>query len=77
MEDEYKLYRVNTKIPGELNDWLDQESKRTGMSKSSLIMLAIQTTYDQKTMMKRMGDMGQLASKIDEIVEAIERNETK
>lgn len=76
MEEEYKLYRVNTKLPEELNEWLDNESRRTGISKSTLIMLSVQAQHDQKTMLRKMGDMGELASKMDGILEALERSES-
>lgn len=77
MENEYKLHRVNTKIPGELNDWLDEESRRTGLSKSSLIMLSVQAYYDQKTVVKRMGDMGDFAKKVEVMRELSERNDSE
>ena len=61
------LVRVNTRIGVHHNDWLDKESKRTGVSKSGLIQLAIDSykmqneviyTLDQMT--KKIDDLGNL-----------------
>jgi len=72
MSEEYKVHRVNTKLPEELNNWLDEKSKRTGITKSALIMLAVQASYDQQTMLSRMSDMGEVAHKLDEVINAIQ-----
>lgn len=74
-EKEYELFRVNTKLPREYNEWLDEQSKITGISKSTLIMLAVETYINQKTVMKSMGDIGELMQKFDELREAVERKE--
>lgn len=74
MEKE-ELFRVNTKIPGELNQWLDERSRRTGITKSALIMLAVQSAYDQQNVLKRMADMGEVASKLDAVISVLQDTE--
>lgn len=64
------MVRVNTRIGADANTWLDEESNRTGVPKSTLIHLAIEQYIQQKEAFARMADIGQL-------VEAIERLESK
>lgn len=64
------MVRVNTRIGSEANDWLDDYSGNTGIPKSTLIHLAIENYIQQKQVMARMADMG-------DIVSAIERLEKK
>jgi hypothetical protein len=52
-----KLVRVNTNITEELNDWLNAESERTGISKSSLILMALTQYKDQKNVMSQIPDL--------------------
>ena len=42
MENEHELVRVNTRISRKVNAWLDDKSKRTGISKSALIHMALE-----------------------------------
>lgn len=65
-----ELVRVNTRIGSDANAWLDETSNRTGVPKSTLIHLAIEQYIQNKEVMSRMADMGQL-------VQAIERLEQK
>ena len=65
-----EMVRVNTRIGSEANDWLDDYSGNTGIPKSTLIHLAIENYIQQKQVMARMADMG-------DIVAAIERLEKK
>ena len=64
------MMRVNTRIGADANNWLDAESERTGVPKSTLIHLAIEQYIQHKEAFARMADIGQL-------VEAIERLELK
>lgn len=72
---ENEMVRVNTRISKTLNDWLDEESKRTGLSKSALIMLAGENYMREKVAMEMMTDIGTLWQKLDEVQQAVERND--
>ena len=37
-----KVVRINTRISSKLNDWLDATSIDTGLSKSSIVMIAVE-----------------------------------
>lgn len=67
------MVRVNTRISKTLNAWLDEQSKETGVPKSTLVMLALENYYTQKEVMKNMSDMGAILGKLEEIEKRIER----
>lgn len=52
-----KLVRVNTNITEELNDWLNSETERTGVPKSSLILMALSQYKDQKEVMAQIPEL--------------------
>lgn len=65
-----EMVRLNTRISRAASEWLEEESHRTGVSKSALVYLALENYIQQKESMRMMADMGQ-------IVEAIERLEKR
>jgi hypothetical protein len=67
------MVRVNTRISKTLNAWLDEESRETGVPKSTLVMLALENYYTQKEVMKNMSDMGAILNKLEEIEKRIDR----
>ena len=71
MANESDLVRVNTRISKTLNAWLDEESSKSGMSKSSIIMMATENHRREKDVMERMADMGDLVQRLDSIEKAI------
>lgn len=67
------MVRVNTRISKTLNAWLDEQSRETGVPKSTLVMLALENYYTQREVMKNMSDMGAILNKLEEIEKRIER----
>lgn len=63
-----KMVRVNTRISNELNNWLNNESIRTGVSKSTIIHLAL-TTYMQQT--RAINSMDEVIKRLDRIEKGI------
>lgn len=61
-----KMVRVNTRISAELNRWLNEESQRTGVSKSTLIHLAL-TAYMQQE--RAIGSLEEIIKRLDRIEE--------
>ena len=51
------LFRVNARIGQHHNDFLDAESERTGLSKSMVIMLAIENYMNQHQQQSNLGDL--------------------
>lgn len=65
-----EMVRVNTRLPVDINDWLDEQSEKTGVPKSTQILLALEQYVQQKTVIAQMTDMGV-------ILQALERLENK
>lgn len=64
MEDK-TLQRVNSRLGYTQNAWLDAESSRTGISKSSLIQIAVEQYIAQKQALNAMDDMSLLVGKLE------------
>ena len=65
-----ELFRLNTRVSIQANEWLDRESEKTGIPKSVLVMMAVEQYIQTKEAMASMADMGQ-------VVAALERLEKK
>lgn len=65
MEEEKSLQRVNSRLGYTQNKWLDEESKRTGISKSSLIQMAVEQYIAQKQTLNAMYDMPSMIDKLE------------
>lgn len=63
MKEIEKAIRVNCRISKKANDWLDRRSVETGISKSSLISLAVEN-YIKET---------EVVSGMPKIIEELER----
>lgn len=72
MEDK-TLQRVNSRLGYTQNAWLDEESKRTGISKSSLIQIAVEQYIAQKQALNAMGDMSVMIEKLENIELAMKK----
>jgi predicted DNA-binding protein len=48
------MTRVNTRISAEINDWLDEQSRKTGVTKSTLIHMALENYMTQKKSVNMM-----------------------
>lgn len=66
-EKEVSLIRVNTRIGHTQNEWLNEESKQTGVSKSAIMQMALEQYMTQKEALKAMKDMTALYEKMDSI----------
>lgn len=61
------LFRINTRISKKSNEWLDRESAETGISKSTLILLAVENFIQQKETMNAMSEMSNLVERLERI----------
>lgn len=64
---EKNLIRVNARISKSANDWLDLRSEETGISKSALIMLAVEEYKTNKEVIERMSDIGSVMEKLEQL----------
>lgn len=66
-----KMVRLNTRISSVAHDWLERESIRTGVPKSTLMYLALETYISQQNsitaLMEISNKLEDLSTKIDKI----------
>lgn len=56
-------FRINVRVSADLNDWLDKESKETGISKTSIVAFATEQYRQQKNTTVSMPEMIELIKK--------------
>lgn len=61
--------RKNIRIPKELSDWLDKESRRTAIPVSSLITIGVEQYRQTK---EGLGNMGEWVSVLNELSKKME-----
>lgn len=75
-----EMVRINTRIGKTLNEWLDNESRVTGVPKSTFIHLALEQYVQQRKAIDSMIDISSLLETVNkgfkEIEEKIERLNT-
>ena len=76
MEEPKALQRVNSRLGYTQNKWLDEESARTGISKSALIQMAVEQYIAQKQALNAMYDMKSIVDKL-ESMEVMLKNQNK
>lgn len=77
MSEDAKLVRVNIRISTDLNTWLDKQSAETGLSKSTMIMLATENYRQQKEAMTTMANMGVIMKQLEVMNKQLEAMEKK
>lgn len=60
-----EMVRVNTRISSTLNDWLDGQTEKTGIPKSTIIHLALEQYVNQKDTIDTMGLMLKKLEELD------------
>lgn len=68
-----EMVRVNTRISAVINEWLDKESEITGVPKSTLIHMALETYMQQKKSVEVMQMTTVSLSEIADRITKIER----
>lgn len=71
--EKLEMARLNTRVSMDLNNWLDAESARSGLSKSAIMMIAAENYRREKEAFGMMADMGELVAKIEKLERAVER----
>jgi predicted DNA-binding protein len=76
MTEQREMVRVNTRISAEVNDWLDERSKTTGVPKSSIIHMALETYIQQLRSISAMEVSGAVLQELYQKVDLIEKKLT-
>lgn len=66
--------RKNIRMPKELTDWLEKESKRTAIPASSLITIAVERYIEQK---EGLANAGRTAELLQQLIDQAEKEEKK
>ena len=74
LEKKQKTFRINANISSDLNDWLDAESARTGHSKTTLLILALENYKQQKSAVSQLTDLSELVKKMEQLSEKFEQD---
>lgn len=62
-----KLIRKNVQMSKELAEWLENKSKKFGMSQSSIIVMALADYIKQENAMSVMNNMGTLMEQYNQL----------
>ena len=57
--------RFNFTLPVDIKQWLENESKSTGISQSNLVLIALKTYMDQQNMLKMASQLDLLKTYIN------------
>lgn len=66
-------FRLNVKVSAEINDWLDAESKKAGVPKSSLVYFAVERYVHEQTAIKSMAGLPEIMAKLDSLEKKVEK----
>lgn len=69
------LFRLNVRVSQKQNQWLEDESAETGLSKSALVQLAVEQYIQQRKTVDAMGTMNELFDKLSSIEKAMQEKE--
>ena len=70
---ELEAVRINTRISGKTNNWLDERASVLGVSKSALVNIAIEQYIEQKEMMNRVNEMSVLVAAVERLESKLEK----
>jgi hypothetical protein len=65
------LIRLNTNITSELNDWLNAESERLGLTKSTVVIMALSHYKDQKSAIEKMPELLSGLDKLHDLLKPV------
>ncbi|CAM4026398.1 hypothetical protein ALCH109712_16975 [Alkalicoccus chagannorensis] len=68
-EKEREPVRINVKISADSNDWLEAESRKSALTKSALVNVAIREYIKQSTTVDNMPEMMKMMSQLQEYVD--------
>lgn len=68
-----KNMRVGTTISMEMNEWLDEQSIKTGLTKSALILISIENYKNQKEAQGQLNELAVLVEEMKKLAEKVEK----
>lgn len=68
-----EMVRVNARVSVDVNKWLDEYSKESGVSKSTIVYMALDQYRTTKVATDNFGDMAKLFTQIDKAMDSYEK----
>lgn len=65
--------RVGTTISMEMNEWLDEQSVKTGLTKSALILISIENYKNQKEAQGQLNELAVLVEEMKKLAKKVEK----
>lgn len=70
-EEKDGLVRLNIRISREIKDWMDEYSKKSGLSLSVIGLLALENYMQQKLSFQKVDQLSKLSSEMERVKEVI------
>lgn len=67
------LKRLNVRVSGEVNDFLEKRSEESGLSKTSLVQIALESYMQTYKATNSLDDLADLSDKLTQVLEKIEK----
>ena len=68
-----EMVRVNARVSVDVNKWLDEYSKSSGVSKSTIVYMALDQYRTTKVATDNFGEMAKLFTLVDQAMNAYEK----
>lgn len=68
-----EMVRVNARVSVDVNKWLDEYSKNSGVSKSTIVYMALEQFKTTKQATDGFGDMTALAEQINQALDSYQK----
>lgn len=65
--------RVGTTISMEMNEWLGEQSVKTGLTKSALILISIENYKNQKEAQGQLNELAVLVEEMKKLAKKVEK----
>jgi hypothetical protein len=70
-EDKDGLVRINIRISREIKDWMDEYSKKSGLSLSVIGLLALEGYMQQKLSFQKLDQLSKLSNEMEHVKEVV------
>lgn len=68
-----KNIRINTTVSPKINAWLDEQSAETGLTKSAIVLFAIENYKNQKEAKTSISELSVLVEEMKKLAEQVEK----
>ena len=67
-----ELVRINIRISREIKEWIDEYSKKSGLSQSVIGLLALENYMQQKVAFQKIDQLQKLAQDVEQVKQKID-----